>query len=166
MMKSIVRTLGAAFILTGVSLYFIQTPETSNNNSPNDAALLEKISSLEKELSTTKAQLASLQTDTLLPDSEVEEIEDVLEDQEESTAAPETEEDESDSIQSMVLVIERGMASPTIVNALVKAGIIENQFLFEQYLIESGLNKKIQIGEYNLDSTMDFETIAKIITKS
>ena len=47
--------------------------------------------------------------------------------------------------------------------ALENAGIIEDAGAFDAYLTNNSLSGKIQIGESLVDSSMDFQTIAKIL---
>ncbi|RLQ98223.1 endolytic transglycosylase MltG [Falsibacillus albus] len=64
------------------------------------------------------------------------------------------------------LVVHSGMTTSEISNELEKAGIVDNGQDFNDYLIKHKYQLILQIGEYDLMSNMDYETIAKIITKS
>jgi hypothetical protein len=64
------------------------------------------------------------------------------------------------------LQVTSGMASGEIANLLAKNKIIENAMEFEQYLITHQYETKVQLGTYILTTKMDYEQLAKIITKS
>jgi hypothetical protein len=64
------------------------------------------------------------------------------------------------------LQVTAGMASGEIANLLAKNKIIENAMEFEQYLITHQYETKVQLGTYSLTNKMDYEQLAKIITKS
>ena len=64
-----------------------------------------------------------------------------------------------------VLHIQSGMTSRDISISLEQAGIIQNKQDFEDYLTAQDLSGKIQIGQYELNSSMSLKEIAAIITK-
>ncbi|MFS0861561.1 hypothetical protein [Fredinandcohnia sp. 179-A 10B2 NHS] len=61
------------------------------------------------------------------------------------------------------LSIEPGMNSNQIAEVLENEEIIQNSSDLNTYLIENGLNTKIQIGTYELSNLMDVSEIVKII---
>ena len=63
-----------------------------------------------------------------------------------------------------VLTIEPGTNSTVVAAALESAGIIDDAGAFDAYLTNNNLSGKIQIGDHLVDSTMDFQTLAKSIT--
>jgi hypothetical protein len=65
-----------------------------------------------------------------------------------------------------LLQVVAGMPSGEIANLLAEQNIIENANEFQQYLITHQYETKVQLGTYNLTNKMDYEQIAKIITKS
>jgi hypothetical protein len=64
------------------------------------------------------------------------------------------------------LNVTAGMASGEIAKLLAENKMIENAMEFEQYLITHHYETKVQLGTYNLTNKMDYEQLAKIITKS
>lgn len=64
------------------------------------------------------------------------------------------------------LEITSGMYINEIARRLVEANIIKDKNEFEQFLIDHNYNTKLQVGVFELHSLMDYEEIAKIITKS
>jgi hypothetical protein len=64
------------------------------------------------------------------------------------------------------LQVIAGMSSGEIANLLAEQKIIENAGEFQQYLTNHHYETKVQLGSYDLTNKMDYEQIAKIITKS
>lgn len=65
-----------------------------------------------------------------------------------------------------ILHIESGTSSKDVANELANASIIEDPDALNTYLKTYDLAKKIQIGEYRLDSSMSIEKISKLITNT
>lgn len=146
MMRDILRTLGASCILAGGILYFTtDNPEVSN---PDVLQFQEEVNKLKSELAKTKEELAIAQTKSSAEKSDVK-------------AEPEIIEDVVESI----LIIEGGSTSTVVATSLEGLGIIQDAKAFDDYLTDRELTGKIQIGEYLLNSSMDFQTISKKITK-
>ncbi|WP_339250560.1 hypothetical protein NSQ43_12190 [Sporosarcina sp. FSL W8-0480] len=164
MMKEILRATGIGCILAGGIIYFTQ-PFTTPSSTPNEQMQLDE---LQAELDRVKEELAIAQTITSSekvtssskPASTTEaKDEDEAKTDEEQQTAPE-------SITKIILTIEPGSNSKTVADRLERANIIDNAKSLESYLIENGLSGLIQIGEYEVDTTMDLKTIASIITKT
>ncbi|WP_322555616.1 hypothetical protein [Sporosarcina beigongshangi] len=149
MMRDILRTLGASCILAGGILYF--TPDNQEAANPDALQFKEEISKLKSELAKTKEELAIAQTK-----SSTEKTDDKVE--------PEVVEGDED-LNEQILIIESGSTSTLVAATLESLGIIQDAKAFDDYLSDNGLAGKIQIGEYQLDSSMDLQTIAKKITK-
>lgn len=80
----------------------------------------------------------------------------------------ETEAQEKEEAKTIyyVLEIKSGMSTGEISTKLKQANVIDNEEKFEQFLIDNGYHTKVQVGTFELNSSMDYEGIAKIITKS
>ncbi|WP_404403881.1 hypothetical protein [Jeotgalibacillus malaysiensis] len=76
-----------------------------------------------------------------------------------------TDETPNEEITRMILSVESGMTSPDISSALYQNGLIPDESAFNDYLADQGLTDRIQIGEYDLNSTMTIEQMAKLITQ-
>ena len=70
----------------------------------------------------------------------------------------------TNAILKTILTIENGSNSTVVSANLERLGIIEDAAIFDSYLEDNNLTGKIQIGEHQVDSSMDFKTIAKEIT--
>ncbi|WP_079509757.1 hypothetical protein [Mesobacillus jeotgali] len=64
------------------------------------------------------------------------------------------------------LVIAGGMSPADVATMLESQGIIDDQTKFERFLIDKGYHTKVQIGKYELKRGLDYDQIAKIITKN
>lgn len=98
-----------------------------------------------------------------LSSQESKEVPKITEEKKVETKAPVKE--EAKTIY-FILEIKSGMSTEEISSRLKQAKIINDQKDFEQYLIDSGYHKKVQIGTFELNNEMNHEEIAKIITKS
>ena len=88
-----------------------------------------------------------------------------VEDATEVTASNKEEASTSEAVK-YTLTITSGMGSDDIAQILSENNIIENSEIFEAYLKDNHLTKKIQIGEFELITGMSIEEIATIITKN
>ncbi len=156
MMRTLLRSIGIGCIVAGAILYF--SSQTTSGVAKEKAKLSATITQLETELATTKEALAVAQT---VSSSEEKNITG----KETSTDAGGTELDDSSGIVKAVLIIEKGSNSASVSKSLQKFGIIENANDFNDYLAAQKAAGKIQIGEYNVDSTMNFSKLSQIITR-
>lgn len=69
---------------------------------------------------------------------------------------------ESDTVS---IKIKGGTSSMIICQKLQKAGIIDDAAEFDEYLIKNGYSKRLRSGTYNLKKGMDFQEIAKSISR-
>lgn len=77
----------------------------------------------------------------------------------------ETSKKKEKEVQKFTLNIESGMHSRNIGEVLKKYGIVEHERDFEKYVLDLGVDRNIQIGEYELSSDMSVDKIVQIITK-
>lgn len=153
MLKDIMRILGAACILTGIALYFLDEASDGLDDEIGKSQLQAEIAALQEELQTTEAALAQLQQASSVADKPSAENE-------------KKKVEDTEAIHETVLHIKEGANSTSVANDLVRLGLIRDAGQFDSYLVERGLANKIQIGEYTLDESMTIETIASTITSS
>lgn len=79
---------------------------------------------------------------------------------------PVAEKNDAQEKVTFLLEINSGMNSESISRLLKEEGIIKDSKEFDEYLQETGYSIKIQIGSYELSSTMSYKEIAQRITKS
>lgn len=68
--------------------------------------------------------------------------------------------------KKFTLVIAGGMTPGDVAVMLKSQGIIDDEDKFERFLIDKGYHMKVQIGRYDLTGGMDYDQIAKVITKN
>lgn len=159
MVKDLFRVVGAACILTGIFFYFSFQMEADSQLAEKNNALSEELTALQLKLQKTEEELAHLQTlraKAELPGNNEDETT-TVDDQ------SKTNEDEN-QVKQKTLLIEAGTTSSDVSNELENTGIIENADALNMYLKDNFLEKSIQIGEYEIDTTMSVENIAKLIT--
>lgn len=160
MIKDILRGVGIGCILAGGILYF-----TNNNAGPSDAEQDKaKLDELQIELDKVKKELAIAQT--LSSSKEDKNIDQNSNTSEGKTVSKPESETTSKPITKIILSIEAGSTSATAADKLMRAGIIDSAQELEQYLIDHSLAGRIQVGEHEIDTTMDLDTIARIITNT
>lgn len=67
--------------------------------------------------------------------------------------------------KTYTLTVKSGMDSIQIANSLEKSGIVDNGKKFEQFLTKKDWTRSIQVGTYELTSSMSYEEIGLIITR-
>lgn len=155
MWRDFLRILGTSCILSGSILYLTSSPSPESDPQAANTALKHEIAALETKLQKTEAELANLQTLS----SEANQPDDNRQVQQSEDVNP-----KQDSIISTILHIEAGTTSKDVAKELANASIIKDAEELNVYLKAHNLAKKIQIGEYKLDSSMSIETIANKIT--
>jgi len=155
MIREILRAVGIGCLLAAGILYF-----TVDSKVPSDIytqKLQDDFEKIQSELAKTKELLAAAQTTSSVKENTPNE--DIIEDD-----VTESKSSTTNVILKTILTIENG-ANSTVVSAnLERLGIIENAAVFQSYLEDNNLTGKIQIGEHQVDSSMNFEAIAKEIT--
>jgi autotransporter translocation and assembly factor TamB len=68
--------------------------------------------------------------------------------------------------KKFTLVIAGGMTPGDVAVMLKSQGMIDDEDKFERFLIDKGYHMKVQIGRYELTGGMDYDQIAKVITKN
>ncbi len=159
MIRDVLRAVGIGCLLAAGILYFTMDSKVpSDIDSQQLQATVEK---LQSELAKTKELLATAQTTSSVkenaPQADAEKAGQKEHEVTESNSS-------SDAVLKTILVIEDGSNSTVVSANLERLGIIENAAIFESYLEEINLTGKIQIGEHQVDSSMNFKTIAKEIT--
>ncbi len=157
-MKNLFRSIGIGCLLAGGILYFTSDVDVAANSEVKQLKSMNK--ELKKDLETTKEALAIAQTISSAPNSKPK-----VEKEKENPIEPSTSEKSDSSVTKAVLTIETGSNSTTVSATLERLGIVKNANDFNDYLTTKKLEGKIQIGEYEVDSSMDFKTLAQIITK-
>ncbi len=96
-------------------------------------------------------------------EQQVSENEDEAE--QEDTGTSESEDESGENVYHYVLQIESGMNSSDIADLLESNQVIEDASSLIEYLQENDLSQTIQLGSYEVTSTMSIEEIAQMITR-
>ncbi len=152
MIRNLLRAIGIGCLLAGGILYMTTSDEESAGTDTQQ--MKEMIAQLQSELATAKQELAISQTTSSVDANQKREANGSLHN-----------EDSASSSGHYVLTIEPGANSTVVAAALERAGMIENAEEFNAYLTRNGLASKIQIGNHEIDSSMDHSAIARKITK-
>ena len=64
------------------------------------------------------------------------------------------------------LVIQLGDTPQIVADELYKNGMVENASEFRKYLEDNGYSEKLRSGSYTITKDMNYEEIAKLITKT
>lgn len=151
MIRDILRTIGAGCLLAGGILYITAGYENSTNTGLQQ--MKDQIADLQNELTTTKEELAIAQT------ASSAEADQPTKGKDDSNHT-----DTASSPNHFVLTIESGSNSTIVATALERGGMVKNAAEFDAYLARNGLSGKIQIGDHEIDSSMDYSAIARKIT--
>ncbi|WP_427137045.1 hypothetical protein [Psychrobacillus psychrodurans] len=155
-MNKTIRNIGIGLFLAGAAFQIEEIVEkeeiTSTSTSTED-----DYEQAQQELTEVKKQLAELQLDlNTAQQDQTNATDKVVE-----TATTE----QTPTVASMTLSVEVGMASSEISAQLAEAGIILNKVDMDNYLSDQGLAERIQIGNYELNSSMSLKQIAETITR-
>ena len=145
--QSTLRAFGIGLFMAGVGL---QLQNNFVSKDSNSIISIESYEQAQKELVDVKQQLAQLQLD--LENAQQEPVQGANE-------------ETSIGIVKTVLEIKSGMKSSDIATSLENAGIIQNKQDFEDYLTAQNMTANIQIGKFEVNSTMTIKQIAESITK-
>lgn len=85
--------------------------------------------------------------------------------EEPTTKEPATEKPTGD-LRTVTFTVTDGMYSEAVTDILYKAGIITNKAEFNSFLEKNGYSRIIQNGKHTVNSSMTYEEIAKVITKT
>ncbi|MDX1700806.1 MAG: hypothetical protein R3250_09320 [Melioribacteraceae bacterium] len=158
-MNTMIRGIGIGLLMASISFTFLSIAKTSStahiDSAPKGYEFIKsgELKSLKAELTTSKEQLAQIQLDlaSISTGKDTKELTDT------NKATPK-------EIKA-VLIIRSGMDSAETSSLLEQMNIIKNRKEFNQYLTDNLLTESIQIGTYELDSSMTNSEIAALITK-
>lgn len=157
-MNKTIRNIGIGLFLAGAAFQIEEIVEKEEITSTSTSTSTEDdYEQAQQELTEVKKQLAELQLDlNTAQQDQTNATDKVVE-----TATTE----QTPTVASMTLSVEVGMASSEISAQLAEAGIILNKVDMDNYLSDQGLAERIQIGNYELNSSMSLKQIAETITR-
>lgn len=157
MNNSAIRAFGIALFLVGALIAFATRFDFSIGLPTKASTNGEQVMELQKKLAQANQEIASLK----------EQIKQVPK---ENTEKPNPSESINKSVDSpknsatMTLQIYSGMAPYTVAKKLEDGGIIDNSVEMELLLANAKYARSLQIGSYEVNSSMSLEEIARLIT--
>lgn len=155
-MNKTIRNIGIGLFLAGAAFQIEEIVEKEEITSTSTITE-DDYEQAQQELTEVKKQLAELQLDLNTAQQDQTNATDEVVDTETTEQTP--------TVASMTLSVEVGMASSEISAQLAEAGIILNKVDMDNYLSDQGLAERIQIGNYELNSSMSLKQIAETITR-
>jgi hypothetical protein len=155
-MNKTIRNIGIGLFLAGAAFQIEEIVDKEEITSTSTITE-DDYEQAQQELTEVKKQLAELQLDLNTAQQDQSNATDKVVE----TATTE----QTPTVASMTLSVEVGMASSEISAQLEEAGIILNKVDMDNYLSDQGLAERIQIGNYELNSSMSLKQIAETITR-
>lgn len=156
MKRSFFRAFGIACFLIGALLYVVDRYDlpisiTASENKTDQ----KEVEKLKKQLEDANKLIKELES----------KLEEKNEKDKETTEA-ETSKDETkeDEIVKGTLYIYSGLSIQDVAKKLKEMGIVKNSVEMELFLAQPEYSRSLQIGQYELNSSMSVEEIANIIT--
>ncbi|KGA81123.1 MULTISPECIES: hypothetical protein [Lysinibacillus] len=154
MNKSSIRSFGVAIFLVGAILALasrfdvnIGLPEKDSSNQQQVEELQNKLNQANQEIAALKKQVHTTEETTATNSSE-----------------PSVKEDTNADDTTMTLQIYSGITPYIVAQKLEDGGIISNSVEMELLLANAKYARSLQIGSYEVNSSMSLEEIAKLIT--
>ncbi|MGE7841026.1 hypothetical protein ACQKNX_09565 [Lysinibacillus sp. NPDC093712] len=164
MNKSSIRAFGVALFLVGALLSVadrfdlnIGLPTVASTNDKAVEELQKKFEQATKEIASLKAQTTK---ETVTQNTKEENATDATAEREHAESST----PDSDDEVTMTLQIYSGITPYIVAQKLEDGGIITNSVEMELLLANAKYARSLQIGSYEVNSSMTLEEIAKLIT--
>ncbi|WP_337980811.1 hypothetical protein [Lysinibacillus sp. JNUCC-52] len=164
-MKSSIRAFGIALFLVGALLsvadrfdFNIGLPTVASKNDKDVEELQQQLEQATKEIASLKAQSTKETVTESTKEANTTDGHAESEPAESSTPA-------SDDTVKMTLQIYSGITPYIVAQKLEDGGIIPNSVEMELLLANAKYARSLQIGSYEVNSSMTLEDIAKLITR-
>lgn len=156
MNKSAIRAFGIAIFLVGALLALASRYDVNIGLPMKDSSNLQQVEELQMKLDKANKEIASLK-EQLKPVHTTEETS--------SSDASEQSADKTNTDETMMtLQIYSGITPYIVAQKLEDGGIITNSVEMELLLANAKYARSLQIGSYEVNSSMTLEEIAKLIT--
>lgn len=171
MNKSTIRAFGIALFLVGALLSIadrldlnIGLPTVSSSNDKDVEELQKKLEQATKEIATLKANSAKeTGNETGNENKQQENATDTSAEDKRTDSTPKADKN-ADNEVTMTLQIYSGITPYIVAQKLEDGGIITNSVEMELLLANAKYARSLQIGSYEVNSSMSLEEIAKLIT--
>lgn len=159
-MKKMLRGVGIGLFLAGASLTLLDFLDSSTTQQ-TDGAYEKEITELQQKLKQANKEIASLKE--AAPSGEGTEESSNKETSDQKATSPEENTEEAQGTSATVYIYE-GVSLYDIGKQVEDAGIIANSRELELYLSKPEYARSIQKGQFELNSNMTIEEMAKILT--
>ncbi|TKI50187.1 hypothetical protein [Lysinibacillus tabacifolii] len=167
MNKSAIRAFGIALFLVGALLSIadrldlnIGLPTVASSNDTDVEELQKKLEQATKEIATLKANSTK---ETGNENKQQENATDTSAEDKRTDSTPKADKN-ADNEVTMTLQIYSGITPYIVAQKLEDGGIITNSVEMELLLANAKYARSLQIGSYEVNSSMSLEEIAKLIT--
>ena len=154
MNKSSIRSFGLAIFLVGAILALASRFDVNIGLPEKDSS--HKVEELQNKLNQANQEIAALKK----PVKQVLTTEETTTD----SSEPSVKEDNNADDTTMILQIYSGITPYIVAQKLEDGGIISNSVEMELLLANAKYARSLQIGSYEVNSSMSLEEIAKLIT--
>lgn len=162
MNRSSIRAFGIACFLIGATMLIIDIFDREESEIANQTKYEQKVSHLEQQLEKANEQIAKLEQ-TKIPHNTNKDLTTINQVEQTETEKDSQVPDTGDQVEA-TLHIYSGLTAYDIGKKLEDLGIVKNGLEMELYLAKPEYAKTIQIGQFELNSSMTIEEIANIIT--
>lgn len=165
MNNSSIRAFGIAIFLIGALLALADRFDINIGLSTAASSSEKEITELQKKLDAANKEIASLKKQ--LPEkssAKSESTDEGLTDNKAEIKEQTKDSAESGDVKKMTLQIYSGVTPYVVAQKLEDGGIISNSVEIELLLANSKYSRSLQIGAYEVNSSMSIEEIAKLIT--
>lgn len=158
MNNSSIRAFGIAIFLVGALLALADRFDINIGLSTVASSSDKEITELQKKLDAANKEIASLKLD------KSESIDEEPIDNEADSKEQTKDSNESADTKTMTLQIYSGVTPYVVAQKLEDGGIISNSVEMELLLANAKYSRSLQIGAYEVNSSMSIEEIANLIT--
>ena len=110
------------------------------------------------EETVTEEELTGEEESTTIQEEETQEIQSVEEASEEETS-----EATAPTGQLISIIVNKGEGSDTVSHRLHEAGLVDDPYEYDKYLMQNGYDKRIGAGEHMIPTGASWQEIAKIL---
>lgn len=157
MNKSSIRSFGVAIFLVGAILALASRFDVNIGLPEKDSSNQQQVEELQNKLNQANQEIAKLK-------KQVKQVHTTEETTATNSSEPSVKEDTNADDTTMTLQIYSGITPYIVAQKLEDGGIISNSVEMELLLANAKYARSLQIGSYEVNSSMSLEEIAKLIT--
>lgn len=140
--------------------------ETEEESVLQEETVVETVNEMVEITMEETSEESSQEVETTEPVSEEENttVEDTSEEIVEEESSEEASKDSVSTGQMISIVVNKGEGSDTVSKRLCEAGLVDDAYEYDRYLMQNGYDKRISAGEHMIPMGADWQEIAKILT--